>query len=194
VPRYSNVAIALHWAIAALVATLVVLGFYMTNLPRNTDERAFFVNLHKSLGILTLVLVVVRFGWRLSHEPPPLPAATPGWQRRGALLSHRLLYAVMLLQPVSGYLMSSFGEYGIKFFGLPMPAAGWPDPVVREWLADAHRTIAVILITLVVIHVCGAAVHGLVARDGVAQRMLPRRRRSGIPGVEVPPRDRGLSG
>jgi cytochrome b561 len=177
VPRYSNLAIALHWLIAALVATLVMLGLYMTELPRNTAERAFFVNLHKSLGVLTLGLVVVRVGWRLSHKPPPLPASTPAWRQRAALMSHRLLYAAMLLQPVTGYLMSSFGEYGIRFFGVPLPVAGWPDPIVRDWFLTAHRTIAVVLITLVAIHALAAAGHGLLARDGVLQRMLPRRTR-----------------
>jgi cytochrome b561 len=119
--------------------------------------------------------MVVRLGWRIFHPPPPLPVATPGWQRRAAMLSHRLLYVALLLQPVSGYLMSSFGEYGIKLFGVPLPVAGWPDPVVRQWLADAHRTLAVVLISLVVLHVIGAAVHGLLLRDGVVRRMLPRR-------------------
>ena len=136
VPRYSNIAIVLHWAIAALVVTLVVLGFYMTGLPRNTADRAYFVNLHKSLGVLTLVLVVVRAGWRLSHKPPPLPASTPAWQQRGAALSHGLLYAAMLLQPVTGYLMSSFGKFGVRFFGVPLPVAGWPDPVVARMVRE----------------------------------------------------------
>jgi cytochrome b561 len=177
VPRYTNVAIVLPWGIAALVATLVLLGFYMTGLPRNTPDRAFFVNLHKSLGVLTLLLVIIRVGWRLTHQPPPLPATVPAWQRRSAALSHRLLYAVLLLQPVTGYLMSSFGEYGIRFFGIPLPAAGSPDPVLREWFADAHRAIAVAVISLVVIHVLAAASHGMLARDGVLQRILPRRLR-----------------
>jgi cytochrome b561 len=177
VPRYSHVAIVLHWVIAALVATLVMLGFYMTGLPRNTPDRAFFVNLHKSLGVLTLVLVVVRLGWRLTHKPPPLPATVPDWQRRSAALSHGLLYAVLLMQPVTGYLTSSFGEYGIRFFGVALPAATQPDPVLREWFADAHGAIAIALITLVVIHSLAAAGHGILARDGVLQRMLPRRAR-----------------
>ena len=177
VPRYSNIAIVLHWVIAALVVTLVVLGFYMTGLPRNTADRAYFVNLHKSLGVLTLVLVVVRAGWRLSHKPPPLPASTPAWQQRGAALSHGLLYAAMLLQPVTGYLMSSFGKFGVRFFGVPLPVACWPDPLLRGWFANAHRAIAFVLISLVAIHVMAAAGHGLLARDGVLQRMLPRRSR-----------------
>src|SRR5262245_57420047 len=92
-PRYNNVAIALHWAIAALIVTLLVLGLYMTGLPRNTPERGYFVNLHKSLGVLTLLLVVTRIGWRLLHKPPPLPATVPVWQQRSAALSHGLLYA-----------------------------------------------------------------------------------------------------
>src|SRR5262245_35036490 len=124
VPRYTTFAIALHWIIAALIATLIVLGLYMTGLPRNTPERAYFLNLHKSLGLLTLLIVAVRIAWRLSHKPPPLPPATPAWQRHGAALSHRLLYAVMVLQPATGYLMSSFGKYGVQFFGIPLPAAG----------------------------------------------------------------------
>jgi cytochrome b561 len=176
-PRYGNFAIALHWLIAALVVVLVALGTFMTDLPRNTPERAFFVNLHKSLGILTLVLMVVRVGWRLSHRPPPLPSGIPAWRQHVAALVHGVLYAVLLLQPMTGYLMSAFGEYGVRFFDVPLPAAGRPDPVVREWFASAHRLIAGVLISLIVIHIAAAAGHGLINRDGVLQRMRPGRPR-----------------
>jgi cytochrome b561 len=173
--RYDNVAIGLHWVIAVLVATLLLLGSYMTDLPRNTPERAYFLNLHKSLGVLTLALVVVRVAWRLTHRPPPLPATLPVWQQRMARVSHRLLYAVMLLQPLTGYVMSSFGEYGIRFFGVPLPTFGSPDPQLRELFLTAHQTIAVALLSLIVVHVLAAARHGVYARDGVVRRILPHR-------------------
>ena len=77
--RYNNVAITLHWIIAVLVLVLIGLGLYMTDIPRNTEERSFFYNLHKSIGVTTAIIVLIRVWWRLKNPPPPLPAPTaPG--------------------------------------------------------------------------------------------------------------------
>jgi cytochrome b561 len=176
-PRYTLPAVLLHWLLAVLILTMIGLGYYMTELPRNTPERAFFVNLHKSLGLLTAGLVVIRICWRGSHPPPPLPASVPSWQQRASVVSHRLLYVFMLLQPITGYLTSSFGKYGIAFFGLPLPNWGWDDPQLREIAVGAHRTIVIILMALIVVHVLAALKHLLVDRDHVFARMLPIGRR-----------------
>lgn len=174
-PRYSTAAIWLHWVIAALLLFMVVLGYYMLTVPTNTPQRAFTVNLHKSVGLLTFAIVLLRLVWRRLHPPPPLPDM-PEWQRRAAALSHILLYAGMILQPITGYLASSFGKYGVKFFGLPTPQWGWEDAALREIFVMAHHTIIVIFLIAIAIHTAAAFKHLLIDRNDVFHRMAPWRR------------------
>lgn len=98
--RYANVAIALHWAIAALIFYNLTSGLLRPVLPRG------FFAFHVSSGISILVLTLVLVGWRLTHRPPPfLPMAQ--WEKRLAKAVHLLLYAAMLLMPFSGWAMIS---------------------------------------------------------------------------------------
>ena len=176
-PRYTWQAMALHWAIALLIIGMLWLGFSLEDIRRNTPARAFYVNLHKSFGILVLALVLVRFAWRATHRPPPLPAQMPRWESTAAVWSHRLLYLCMVLQPLSGYLGSSFNRFGIKFFGIPLPNWGWEDKALRTVFNEIHGVVAVVLVTLIAVHVLAALKHLFIDRDQVFQRMLPLRLR-----------------
>ena len=167
---YSRTAITLHWILAILLATMIGLGLYMTDIPRNTPERSWFFNLHKSLGLLTASIILLRVAWRLRFKPPGLERLAPPWQVAVAKTSHAALYACMLFMPLTGYLGSSFNKYGVKFFGLALPHWGWDDPKLREIFVTAHEWIADLFIALIAIHVVAAAYHAL-RRDGVFARM-----------------------
>ena len=95
-PRYTRTAIALHWMIALLLLGQFAFGLMLDDIPRGTPARGYYVNLHKSTGILIGLLILLRLGWRLTHTPPPLPNSMPRWQRRAARASHIALYACML--------------------------------------------------------------------------------------------------
>lgn len=169
---YGKPAIALHWIIAILIIGMILLGYYMADIPKGTPGRAFYFNLHKSFGVMAGVLILLRLIWRLTHRAPPLPGSMPRWEASAAKWSHRLLYLCMVLQPTVGYLSSSFNKYGVKFFGLPLPQWGWENPYLRDLFGDAHEIIGAILATLIVIHVLAAFKHLLIDRDGIFQRML----------------------
>jgi len=68
--RYGKTAIALHWLQAALVLSLLVMGFYMADLPQGSNKSWFYA-LHKSLGQCALLLLLLRAAWRWHHQPPP---------------------------------------------------------------------------------------------------------------------------
>ena len=176
--RYTWQAMAMHWLLALLIIGMLWLGFSLEDIPRNTPARGFYVNLHKSFGVLVLLLTLLRLAWRASHPAPPLPAATPRWQMRAAGWSHGLLYLLVLTQALSGYLGSSFGKYGVKFFGLPLPQWAWESKAVQSFFGSIHGVAAVALLVLVILHVLAALKHLLVDRDRVFQRMWPGRRRS----------------
>ena len=175
--RYTWQAIALHWLLAVLIIGMLWLGFSLEDIPRDTPARGFYVNLHKSFGVLVLALVLLRIVWRATHKAPPLPAGIPRWQAQAAAWSHRLLYLCMLLQPLSGYLASAFGKYGVKFFGIPLPQWAWESKVVQSFFGTIHGIVAVTLLALVALHVAAALKHLLLDRDQVFQRMWPGRRR-----------------
>lgn len=176
--RYERVAVVLHWSLAVLIIALILTGWYMVDIPRNTAQRAFMFNLHKSLGIATAVVIVALIAWRARHAAPPLPGGMPGWERIAAVTNHALFYVLMVLVTVAGYLTSSFSAFGPKLFGIPLPHWGWEDAVLRGEFAAVHRVGAMIFAVLIAIHIAAALKHLIVDRDGVFQRMLLAHRRS----------------
>lgn len=170
---YSRTAMLLHWAGAALILALLVLGFSMEAMPRKTPERTFYLNLHKSLGLLAAALVLVRLAVRARNHPPGVPPSLTPWQWVAARWSHRLLYACMVLQPLAGYLASSFNTYGVRLFGLQLPHWGWEDPALRSLFSGVHSAIAWTLSILIFLHVLAAVRHGLGRRNDILRRMLP---------------------
>lgn len=171
--RYERTAVVLHWIVALLIIALMATGWYMVGIPKNTPERAFFFNLHKSLGIITVIFIVMLIVWRIRHVAPPLPSAMPKWERMAANLNHRLFYVFMVLVTLTGYLTSSFSRYGPKLFGIALPHWGWEDAALRGNFTAVHRITALIFAVLIAIHIAAALKHLLVDKDGVFQRMLP---------------------
>ena len=173
--RYDRVAMVLHWTIAVLALFQIGLGWWMLDLPKSPPGlRAGWFNAHKSIGMTIGLLMLARLGWRLSHVAPALPASLPRWQARAARLSHGLLYAALIAQPLVGYLGSSFTRYPIKYFGVTLPHWGWDAPALKQVCSNVHFALACLISALVVLHVAAALKHFL-ARDGVFQRMWPRR-------------------
>lgn len=171
--KYTRVAIALHWMVAALILVLLVVGYYFNTLPDGHESRGLVISWHKSLGITAVVLVVLRLAWRLGHPPPALPQVLPSWQRTAARANAVLLYLLMFLQPILGYLSTSYSGYSTRWFGIALPKWAEKSPELNQVFSDAHHLGAKLLLLALVLHVGGAALHGLVRRDGVFARMLP---------------------
>lgn len=175
--RYTGTAIALHWLVALLLLGQYAFGLALEDIPRGTPARGYYVNLHKSTGIVIGLLILLRLGWRLTHKPPPLPATMAPWQRRAAWFSHAFLYACMLALPLSGYLASNFSRHGVKFFNLVRWAPWGPDDkALYAFFNGAHHLAALLLALLVGLHVLAVAKHMFVDRDRLLLRMWPGRR------------------
>jgi Cytochrome B561 len=171
--RYERTAVVLHWIVALLIIALIATGWYMVGIPKKTPDRGLFFNLHKSLGIVTAIFIVMLIVWRIRHVAPPFLAAMPKWERMAANLNHRLFYGLMVLVTLTGYLTSSFSGFGPKVFGIALPHWGWEDAALRGNFAAVHRITALIFAVLIAIHIAAALKHLLVDKDGVFQRMLP---------------------
>jgi len=172
--RYTRPAILFHWLVAILALTLIGLGLFMTELPKGGPERAFYFNLHKSIGLTTALIVIARLWWRAKHPPPALPASMPAWEVHAARISHALLYLCLIVMPLSGFAATQFTKYGVNYFGLfKIPSLGPQNKVVYDLLQGIHEVTAILLITLIVLHVLAALKHLFLDRDRVFHRMLP---------------------
>jgi len=176
--HYGRVAIALHWAIGLALIAQIAFGFLLDEIaPRGTPARAGVINLHKSIGIVLGVLIVLRLAWRLAHRPPAWPRAMPHGQQRAALWGHRALYALMLVLPLSGYIASNVSKHGVRFFGVALPPWGPNSPPLYALFNGLHVVAAWALAVLVAGHVLMALRH-LRLRDGLFERMWPWRSRA----------------
>lgn len=171
--RYSNTAIVLHWLSAVLVFAVFPLGMYMHDLPLSPTKLQLY-SYHKWIGITVLLLAVLRILWRITHKPPLLPGAMPRWQQLASEGVHRLLYALMLVIPFSGWLMSSAKGFKTVWFGvLPLPDLVGKDKALGDALAGVHEALSYVLLVLVALHLAAAAKHRFIDRDAILFRMLP---------------------
>ena len=168
--RYSRTAMGLHWLMAVLVIGLIGWGLWMSDLPKG-PERGWAIGIHKSFGMLALMLVFVRLGWRLGHRPPPNRMLT-AIETRLANAAHHLLYVLLVVVPGMGLTSVNFTKYPLKFFAIEVPKAGWPDEALNTLFSTTHKFLAWTLIALIVLHVA-AAIRHTIRRDGTMQRMLP---------------------
>jgi cytochrome b561 len=172
VQKYKPIAMLLHWLMAVAIIGQAGLGVWMGDIPKGTPERAYYFNLHKSIGLVIALFILWRIVVRLKNTPPALPPM-PNWERIAAKTSHYLLYTCMILLPLSGYLASNFTKYGIKFFGYQIAPWGPENKTVYEVFNTAHSITGNVLIGVMVIHVLAAFKHWLIDKDTVMQRMLP---------------------
>lgn len=171
--RYGVVAQTLHWFIVLLVVLQYGLGIHAHGMPISL-ERLMLLARHKSIGITIFVLMLLRLAWRLYTPAPALPPATHPLAALAAHLSHLLLYALLLLMPPVGWLLSSASNLTVSWFGwLTLPNLVRPDRQLAHWLLLTHQSMAWLLLAVIVLHVCAAFWHHLVLRDEVLVRMLP---------------------
>ena len=173
--KYDNFAILIHWLMVILIFIMFGLGWYMVDLPKGSDERTWFFALHKSIGLTLALLVIVRTAWRISHKPPALPETIEAWKRKTANITHNLLYILMFLQPVSGYISSSFSGYKTRFWGYPLPHWGWKNQELNEFFTEIHEISSVLLLGFIILHIAGAVSHIAHSEKEIIGRILPEK-------------------
>ena len=168
--HYSRLAIVLHWAVALILVAMAALGWFMMTIE-NDPGSVWYFDLHKSFGLVFATLVAVRLVWRLSHRVEALPTKLPAWQVKLANWTQFLLYVLMVLMPVTGYLGASYSKNGVQFFGINTPHWALPNHDLAEQFYGIHSVLVWVLTALVVLHVAGGLKHLLVDKDAIFQRM-----------------------
>ena len=173
VRRYPAAVAVLHWAIAVAMIGLVVLGWWMQEIPKQPPgPRADAYNVHKSIGLAVFFLMAARLAWRLGHPAPALPPL-PRWQARAALGIHYLLYAAMFVVALSGYLGSATSGYPVKFFGWTVPAWAGAHPAVKDACSVVHLATSWVLMVAIGVHVAATFYHEWVLGDRLLARIWP---------------------
>jgi cytochrome b561 len=172
-PRYDFPARSLHWVVAALVVVQLVLGF-AADWASDPDAAYFFDN-HIRIGLLVLSLMSLRLLWRLAN-PPPRNTTLPRWQQWIANMVHCLLYLLLFVLPVSGYVLWAWIGRPLDWFGLfsiPILFEGGEDETWRSIAGYTHSYAGLILMALLVMHIGAALWHEFVKGDQlISQRML----------------------
>lgn len=170
--RYSHIAITLHWFVALLLAFQIGLGWTLEG--ANSPELFTRYQLHKSIGITILLLSVARLAVRLIAPRPPASEG-PAWTRGLANVVHWLFYLVMILGPITGWLIVSTARVQVPT--LVYGVVPWPHlPVDRGWHEPAevvHEAMAWLAISLFALHIAGALRHQWLLGKPELQRMIP---------------------
>lgn len=169
---YALPARVMHWLTAVLVVVMLGMGLIIANAWGGKAQDLLYT-LHKSTGALVLVLVLMRLAYRLGHKPPPLPDDIPGIQKLAAQVMHWALYALLIAQPLLGWVGTSAYPAPVPFFGLfELPALAAPNRALSDRLLGLHGLLGLTLAGLAALHITAALFHYFVRRDRVLLRML----------------------
>ena len=170
---YTGTAKALHWLIVLLLIAQFVFAWTMPHIGRNTPIMTL-ISLHFIFGIIILAVAVVRLAWRMTHGEPAPEDGLPPWQHTTARIVHWLLYGLLFVVPILGWINASWRGMPVEMFGLALPqliatrAPGW------QWTGDVHVLLSEYgLLGLVGLHVAASLYHYFVRKDAVLQRMVP---------------------
>ena len=174
--RYTRVAIAFHWIIAALIVLNFALIWSADDASEAVEQQ--IKGYHFAVGLLILMLTVLRIIWRLMNPAPPYVDTLQAWEVALAKVVNALFYFLMIAIPLTGWAMVSAasGGHSIGFFGL-FEFPGLPfskDRGTAGVFHEVHEVFAIGMLVLFALHVAAALKHRVIDRDGTMQRMLPR--------------------
>jgi len=172
---YGSLSKFFHWLLFFLVLAQVYFILQANLLPKGSPWIGFLIGrLHKPLGLVILLFAILAYGWRLLNVHPRFPSSMKPWEKFAAYLVHHLLYLVLIIMPVSGLIMSTAEGQPPNFFGLyQIPQFIEKNKMIGNFLFNVHNYTAILLITLIVIHILAALKHHFIDRDTVLKRMLP---------------------
>lgn len=169
--EWGSISKLFHWLIALLIVIMLFLGFTFGIYPKSIVGVVY--NIHKSLGVTILFLMILRLAWRLANPTPRLPETTPHWQKVLARTSHTLLYILLIATPLCGWIMSTAAGKPPNFWWIGHLNAPWVmrSKITAEIASDVHTTLAITLSIVLAFHFLGALKHHFIDRDTVLKRM-----------------------
>ncbi|MDU5715631.1 MAG: cytochrome b [Citrobacter freundii] len=158
--RYGVVSATLHWLVAIAVYGMFALGLWMVTLSYYDGWYHQAPELHKSIGILLMMGLVIRVVWRLFSPPPAALASYSRLTRIAAAMGHLVLYLLLFSIVISGYLISTADGKAISIFGQ------------ADLAGSLHLWLAWTVVILSLLHGLMALKHHFIDNDDTLNRML----------------------
>lgn len=174
--KLSNLTIFLHWIVGLTIIALAVVGIYMSE-----NEMFELYPIHKSIGVLIFAVIIVRVYWRFINGWLQPVSEYKAIERNLEKIVHWALIIIMIIMPISGFIMSSAGGYGVSIFALEIIAAQF-DPIAKEVIPDnaalagfmheTHEIAGWMMVVAIVLHIAGVVKHHFIDKDNTLNRML----------------------
>ena len=176
VPRdkrgYTLPARVLHWLTAIIVIAIIPAGIYMAGASPGPTTNLIY-NLHRSFGFVLLPIMLIRLGYRLMVPPPALPPDIPPFQQFVAHATHWALYALLIIQPIIGWIATSAYRAPVSIFWLFELPPIWPqNRAFSEALFEVHEVLGFAIAALALAHIGAALYHHFIRKDDVLLRMM----------------------
>jgi cytochrome b561 len=167
--QFTTVSRILHWLTAILVFSTLLIGFTMVS---TVTAYSTLLEIHKTIGVVILAVVIIRVVNRLTHRPPPLPSTVGRFEHVLVVTSEMALYALLLAQPLVGWAMLSAAGRPIVVFGsLRIPRIAPVNLDLFSVLRETHSVLAFLLVAAVAAHVSAVLLHSITLRDRMLARM-----------------------
>jgi cytochrome b561 len=172
--RFDQTTVLLHWLTVVLITIQFCSAWLRGAVHHETTLAAAILTIHRTAGMLTWFIGLIRLVWRHSFAYlPPFPESMPRLQQTIAKANEYGLYVLLLLQPITGLCGTLFHGQPFQVLVWNVPALLAPNPEIRVLFVEAHEFGAKALIALIGLHAAAALFHQFVLRDEVLQRMLP---------------------
>ena len=173
--QYSQVAKWFHWITVGLMAIALPMGFVIKHI-KDADKMPFYA-IHESAGLTILFVAIARLAWRLRNPPPPHPAHLPAPMRIGAEAVHHLLYLMLIVQPILGFLATNAWGFPLRgetaYLGfIHLPKFMEANEALAGMVQTFHNYGGWLIALLLAAHIGGAVFHHAIRRDGTLMRMI----------------------
>ncbi len=171
--KYSLWMRLMHWILGATILGVLTVGFYMAGLPGDNQLKWQLYSLHKSFGVIIFALVILRVIIRLSSEIPNYPKEVSNLEVKLSCIAISILYLGMFVMPLSGYISSTAGGYGVQFFSFNMPSFFSEKNFEVAHIAHTiHNYTAYFLIAIVGLHIIAPFKHLLIDKVNIFKRIV----------------------
>lgn len=173
--QYSSAAKWFHWITVGLMAIALPVGFVIGHI-KDSDKMVFYA-IHESAGLTILFVAIARLVWRRRNPPPPHPADLPAPMRIGAAAVHHLLYLLLILQPIMGFLATNAWGFPLQgetaYLGfIHLPKFMEANEAFAQVMQPIHNYTGWLMTALILAHIGGALFHHAIRRDGTLMRMI----------------------
>ena len=176
--NYGFVSIFFHWLSAIIIFGLFGLGYYMVDLTYYHQWYKTAPELHKSIGMVFFTLMMLRLLWRSKQIAPNHLTSHSSLEKKAGKLIHSLLYLLVFIIMITGYLISTADGRGIEVFELiTIPAFGSIVENQEDIAGLVHKWLAYLLITLATLHALAALKHHFIDKDNTLNRMIGKRQK-----------------